>query len=134
MQYVALVWADMALLFFCMLAMAVWGHRFGRRRVQNVNESATVGTGIVEGALFALLGLLIAFTFATSYSHFNVRRDLAVHEANNRHGVSEVGCAVRVEAARATSQVSGLQASKGQHMNVSMATKNGANCFNILAP
>jgi hypothetical protein len=27
-----------------------------------------------------------------------------------------------------------LEASKGQHMNVSMATKNGANYFNILAP
>ncbi len=27
-----------------------------------------------------------------------------------------------------------LEASKGQHMNVSMGTKNGANYFNILAP
>jgi hypothetical protein len=82
MQYVALVWAGMALLFVCMLAMAVWGHRLGRRRVRSVGESAIVGTGIVEGALFALLGLLMAFTFATSYSRFNVRRDLAIQEAN----------------------------------------------------
>jgi hypothetical protein len=82
MQYVALVWAGMALLFICMLAMAVWGHRFGRRRVRSVGESAAAGTGMVEGALFALLGLLVAFTFATSYSRFNVRRDLAVQEAN----------------------------------------------------
>jgi hypothetical protein len=82
MHYVALVWAGMAVLLSCMLAMAVWGHRFGRRRIQRVGESATSGTGIVEGALFALLGLLIAFTFATSYSRFNIRRDLAVQEAN----------------------------------------------------
>ncbi|MEZ5828494.1 MAG: hypothetical protein R3D01_09040 [Hyphomicrobiales bacterium] len=37
---------------------------------------------MVEAAMFALLGLLIAFTFATAYSRFNVRRDLVVQEAN----------------------------------------------------
>jgi hypothetical protein len=72
----------MALLFVGMLAMAVAGQRFGSWRVRKSGDAATTGTGIVEGALFALLGLLIAFTFATSYSRFNMRRDLAVQEAN----------------------------------------------------
>jgi hypothetical protein len=82
MRYVALVWAIMALLFVGMLAMAVAGQRFGRLRARHIGDSATTGTGIVDGALFALLGLLIAFTFATAYSRYNVRRDLAVQEAN----------------------------------------------------
>jgi hypothetical protein len=82
MEYVALVLVIMALLFVGMLTMAVGAQRFGRRRVRLAGKLAMTGTGIVEGALFALLGLLIAFTFATAYSRFNVRRDLAVQEAN----------------------------------------------------
>jgi hypothetical protein len=80
--YVALVLAIMAMLFVGMLAMAVGGRRFGKRRVDTDGKSALTGTGIVEGALFALLGLLIAFTFATAYGRYNIRRDLAVEEAN----------------------------------------------------
>jgi CDP-diglyceride synthetase len=80
--YVAAVWAMMALLLLAMLGMALVGHRYGRRQLVRRGESATTGTGIVEGALFALLGLLIAFTFATSYSQYNLRRALAVEEAN----------------------------------------------------
>jgi hypothetical protein len=82
MQYVAMVWAIMALLFLAMLGMALIGHRYGRRQLARRGDSAATGTGIVEGALFALLGLLIAFTFATSYSQYNLRRSLAVEEAN----------------------------------------------------
>lgn len=82
MQYVAMVWAIMALLFLAMLGMALIGHQYGRRQLARRGDSAATGTGIVEGALFALLGLLIAFTFATSYSQYNLRRSLAVQEAN----------------------------------------------------
>ena len=82
MQYVAMVWAIIVLLFLGMLGMALMGHRYGCRQLAHRGNSATTGTGIVEGALFALLGLLIAFTFATSYSQYNLRRSLAVQEAN----------------------------------------------------
>ena len=82
MQYVAMVWTIMGLLFLAMLGMALIGHRYGRRQLLRRGVSAATGTGIVEGALFALLGLLIAFTFATSYSQYNLRRSLAVQEAN----------------------------------------------------
>lgn len=82
MHYVLMVWALMGLLFLAMLGTTLLGHRYGRRQRVRHGESATTGTGIVEGALFALLGLLMAFTFATSYSQYNLRRSLAVDEAN----------------------------------------------------
>jgi hypothetical protein len=82
MQYVALVWVIMALLFLGMLGMTLAGHRYGRSQLVCRGETAETGTGIVEGALFGLLGLLMAFTFATSYSQYNLRRSLAVEEAN----------------------------------------------------
>lgn len=68
-------------LFAAMLGSAFVGHRQGRQR-QEVGEPGERGTAVVEAALFALLGLLIAFTFATAYSRFNMRRDLVVQEAN----------------------------------------------------
>lgn len=40
------------------------------------------GTGVVEGAVFALLGLLVAFTFSGASSRFDERRKLVVEEAN----------------------------------------------------
>jgi hypothetical protein len=82
MHYVALVWAVISLLFVAMLGMALIGHRYGRQQLVRRGDSAATGTGIVEGALFALLGLLIAFTFSTAYSQYNLRRSLAVEEAN----------------------------------------------------
>jgi hypothetical protein len=74
-----LVLALLGLLFVGMLGLALLGHRQGRIRAQ---LGKTHGTGVVDAALFALLGLLIAFTFANAYSRFNMRRDLVVQEAN----------------------------------------------------
>lgn len=39
--------------------------------------------GTVHGAVFALLGLMIAFTFSGAATRFDHRRDLIVEEANN---------------------------------------------------
>jgi hypothetical protein len=82
MHYELFTLALMAIFFFGMWGSALVGHRYGRRRVETVGGSAAEGTGVVEAAMFALLGLLIAFTFATAYSRFNTRRDLVVQEAN----------------------------------------------------
>ena len=41
------------------------------------------GIGSVEAAIFALLGLLIAFTFQGAAARFDARRSLIVQEANN---------------------------------------------------
>lgn len=46
-------------------------------------EGARAGTGAVEGAIFGLLGLVIAFSFSGAYTRFEARRQLIVQEANN---------------------------------------------------
>jgi hypothetical protein len=45
-------------------------------------ETAGEGAGPVEGAVFALFGLLIAFSFSSAAARFDHRRDLIVIEAN----------------------------------------------------
>lgn len=58
------------------------GRRIGMRRRAQDPEGAAAGTGPVDGAIFALLGLLLAFTFAGAASRFDVRRALIVEETN----------------------------------------------------
>jgi hypothetical protein len=67
-------------LLLAMLACLEIGHRLGRRRAAQAPEGA--GAGVVDGAIFALLGLLIAFTFSGAASRFDQRRALIVEEAN----------------------------------------------------
>ncbi len=70
-------------LFLGMLAMLEIGRRAGRRRLAQDPEGTRLGTGAVEGAIFGLLGLLIAFTFSGAAARFDVRRQLIVEEAND---------------------------------------------------
>jgi len=46
-------------------------------------EGARAGTGTIEGAVFALLGLLIAFTFSGAAARFEDRRALIIEETND---------------------------------------------------
>ncbi len=69
-------------LFFGILAMLELGRRLGIRRLASDPAGAQAGTGAVEGAVFALVGLLIAFTFSGAASRFDARRDLIVAETN----------------------------------------------------
>ena len=59
------------------------GRRVGIRRIAEDSEGARAGAGAVEGAVFGLLGLLIAFTFTGAASRFDVRRQLVTEEAND---------------------------------------------------
>jgi hypothetical protein len=70
-------------LFASMLVMLEVGRRIGIRRFARDREGARAGIGAVEGALYALLGLLIAFTFSSAASRFDTRRALVVEEAND---------------------------------------------------
>lgn len=65
-----------------MLAFLEMGYRMGMRRLRQSPEHAKVSTGIVEGGVFALLSLLVAFTFSGAYARFDERRELIVEEAN----------------------------------------------------
>src|SRR5512134_2640513 len=70
-------------LFLSMLILSDVGRRIGMRRLAQDPEGAEVGVGVVDGAVFALLGLLIAFTFSGAAARFDARRQLIVEETNN---------------------------------------------------
>ena len=70
-------------LFLSMLVLLEVGRRTGISRRQTVGEAYGAGLGAVEGAVFGLLGLLIAFTFSGAASRFDDSRALIVEEAND---------------------------------------------------
>ncbi len=69
-------------LFIGMLLLLEVGRRIGNQRLLADPDGARIGTGTVEGAVFALLGLLIAFTFSGAATRFDARRDLVIQETN----------------------------------------------------
>jgi hypothetical protein len=68
-------------LFLGMSLLSFICYRFGHRKRQEEDAPPEV-SGAIIGAVFALLGLLIAFTFSGAYSRFDARRQLIVQEAN----------------------------------------------------
>jgi hypothetical protein len=70
-------------LFVGMLLLLDLGRRVGVRRLADDPEGAQAGNGTVDGAVFALLGLLVAFTFSGAASRFDERRHLIVQETND---------------------------------------------------
>ena len=82
-MYYVLASASLALgLFLGMLLLTDIGRKIGVRRIAGDPEGARTGVGAVDGAIFALLGLLIAFTFSGAASRFDGRRQLIVEETN----------------------------------------------------
>ena len=70
-------------LFLGMLLFLEIGRRIAIRRMKEDAGAAGEGIGAVDGAVFALLGLLIAFTFSGASSRFDTRRQLIVEETND---------------------------------------------------
>jgi hypothetical protein len=68
-------------LFAGMLGMQHLGHVIAMRRIAHDPEGAKHGAGVVEGAVFGLLSLLIAFTFSGAVARFDDRRQLVGQEA-----------------------------------------------------
>jgi hypothetical protein len=64
------------------LAFLTLGRRIGRRAITRYGAAGPPNIGSLETAVFALLGLLIAFTFSGALTRFDVRRSQAVDEAN----------------------------------------------------
>src|SRR5690242_10118708 len=71
-----------ALLFFGMLILLEAGRRIGLRRRPKESESERGSLGTVEGAVFALFGLMVAFTFSGAATRFNEKRMLIAEEVN----------------------------------------------------
>jgi hypothetical protein len=69
-------------LFAGMLVFQEVGRRLGARRLAADPEGARTGLGAIEGAVFGLMGLMVAFTFSGAAARFEVRRHLIVEEAN----------------------------------------------------
>jgi len=70
-------------LFVGMMALIAWGRRIGARRFAIEGESSTKGFVAVEGAVFALFGLVLAFSFSGALTRFDARRQLVIDETNN---------------------------------------------------
>jgi hypothetical protein len=69
-------------LFLGMVVLLEAGWQLGHRRRAKLEEGARAGLGAVEGAVFALMGLLVAFTFSGAAIRFQSHRELIVDEAN----------------------------------------------------
>ena len=67
-------------LFLGVLVCVEAGRRVRLRRAHD--EGAAAGLGVVEGAIFGMVGLLIAFTFSGAADRFAHRRVLVTEEAN----------------------------------------------------
>lgn len=76
MNPVAIALAVIAALFVAMLVLIEAGRRIGLERKYE-------GLGAVEGAVFGLMALLMAFTFGSAAVRFDTRRSLIVEEAND---------------------------------------------------
>jgi hypothetical protein len=70
------------LLFLGMLILLETGRRLGVRRRPKESEAERSSLGTVEGAVFGLFGLLIAFTFSGAATRFGEKRMLIAQEAN----------------------------------------------------
>ncbi len=66
-----------------MLVSMLWGRRLGRRAFAAAPNARPAGLGTVETVAFALLGLLLAFTFSGAATRLDLRRAQIVEEAND---------------------------------------------------
>jgi hypothetical protein len=66
-----------------MLFMLEIGRRLAIRRRPKESEGERGSLGTIEGAVFALFGLVVAFTFSGAASRFNEKRGLIAEEANS---------------------------------------------------
>lgn len=72
-----------AVLFFVgMLLVLETGRRLGIRRRLKESEGERGSLGTIEGTVFALFGLVMAFTFCGAASRFNEKRMLIAEEVN----------------------------------------------------
>lgn len=79
----ALIAAAVTLLLLTTLAAALeLGYRL-EQRARRITEGGTDSSlGAIEGAVFAILGLILAFSFSVAATRFDARRHLTVDEAN----------------------------------------------------
>ena len=71
------------LLFIGMLIFIEAGLRMAKWRMKDNQDGGNEGISSLTGAIFALFGLLVAFTFSGAATRFDARRQLVVEEVND---------------------------------------------------
>jgi hypothetical protein len=69
-------------LFLAMLLFVELGRRLGLRQAKKHGNEARAGVGVVDGSVYALLALLIGFTFSGAAGRFEQRQQLIAAESN----------------------------------------------------
>lgn len=82
MYYKLLGLAFLLSLFALILLLMNLGRRIAVWHEHRYHDHQKADTHITEGAIFALLGLLMAFTFSSAAAKFDARRLLIIEEAN----------------------------------------------------
>lgn len=82
MQYSLLGTGFVIILFLSILASLCLGRYLANLQTREVPEKKLAGILVVEGAIFGLMGLLVAFTFASAHTKLDNRRHLIIEEAN----------------------------------------------------
>lgn len=82
MSYATTIGLVALALFLGLVVCQEIGRRLGARHLAAQEQEDRAGLGAIEGAVFALMGLLIAFTFSGAASRFDARRQLVADEAN----------------------------------------------------
>ena len=91
-----------AAFFIGSLLMLIYGHHLGRRYLEK-DPGKMAGLTTVEGAVFALIGLLLAFTISGALQRFDDRRQFVIQEANaastahDRLALFERGAAINLQ-------------------------------------
>jgi hypothetical protein len=68
---------------FVLLSVSVVvGRHYGKREIARHPHNKLEIVAVAEGAIFALLGLLVAFTFSGAYERFEGRKVMVIEEAN----------------------------------------------------
>jgi len=80
-----MIWAVVLIggLFLGMLFLLEIGRRIGINKFKSDPDGSQKGISAVEGAVFGLLGLFIAFTFSGAVSRWDARRNLITEEVND---------------------------------------------------
>jgi hypothetical protein len=82
MMFALFALAIAAAFFGSSLILLNYGRHLGLRYLQQKDAANMAGLTTVEGAVFALIGLLLAFTISGALQRFDERRQLVVQEAN----------------------------------------------------
>lgn len=81
MMFLVFAFAITAVFFVSALLLLNFGRYLGLRYLEQAGAAAMSGLPTVESAVFALIGLLLAFTISGALQRFDERRELVVKEA-----------------------------------------------------